>query len=528
MVKEDIYADTQVEARPDLGDVLDAYEGHSYKIWAAISELVDNSIDSYQRNFKKLKKSGRKKFLIEIKLDNKKKTLMVHDNAYGMSKTDLSRALTIAKKNKWGKGIGKYGLGLKTSTSWFGKKWTVTTKELGSEVEYVAIVDINYLMKNSINTIPIKTKPVKGKKKQSYTTIEVTNGVRTYGSTSITKCKESLALTYQHLLKNKSFEITFQSGSKKESLEYKEPNILETDLPNGKKQVHDFEIDGVEPNSKLEIKGRYVVYPPQRKQTPHAGVFIFWKNRLIVSRERNAFWPSWGGKSEGNIFGAAGALKRQRFAIHLFIDGMDPTSLKDDFKWAAINQQQLSEFLRDYNNGHLMEQAKLAGDLRVEDSDELTGPQMDEDDISLEDMMESKEMADALTLVDSIIDEEDIVLTEDQIEKLKKTVRDPVKVSVNKGQPEVVIWSADTMVSSEKFMRLEENPDEKRIDLFINVNHPFYKKHIINAHSYSAYRRVLAAIALSWWSSKNREPPVGNQTFLKLVDNFLKGKAVMD
>ena len=110
----DEFEEDDVDAQPDLGDVLDGYEGHSYKIWDAIAELVDNSVDSFQKNETKLKEAGRNTFKIQIKVDNRNRKLMVHDNAFGMNRKELHRALKVAKKNKWQKGIGKYGLGLKT------------------------------------------------------------------------------------------------------------------------------------------------------------------------------------------------------------------------------------------------------------------------------------------------------------------------------------------------------------------------------------------------------------------------------
>ena len=165
--------DDHVDARPDLGDVLDGYEGHSYKIWDAIAELVDNSVDSYFKNEKKLKQAGRKNFEISVSLNNKERKMVVHDDAFGMSKEELSRAVLVAKKNTWGEGIGKYGLGLKTACSWFGKKWSVTTKQLGSDYEYTATVDIKKLLKENSNKIPITVKPVLNKKNQSYTTIVI-------------------------------------------------------------------------------------------------------------------------------------------------------------------------------------------------------------------------------------------------------------------------------------------------------------------------------------------------------------------
>ena len=75
---------------------------------------------------------------------------------------------------------------------------------------------------------------------------------------------------------------------------------------------------------------------------------------------------------------------------------MDPTSLKDDFKWDVINQDDLSKFLVEYENGHIFEQAQLALELRTKDDEEVTEAQKDADDLDLS-AIESEEMADVNT-----------------------------------------------------------------------------------------------------------------------------------
>mgnify|MGYP006134784415 CR=1 FL=1 len=519
--------DDHVDARPDLGDVLDGYEGHSYKIWDAIAELVDNSVDSYFKNGEQLKAAGRKNFQIIISLNNKERKLVVHDDAFGMSKAELSRAVLVAKKNTWGEGIGKYGLGLKTACSWFGKKWTVATKQLGSDFEYTATVDIKKLLKENSNKIPITVKPVMNKKNQSYTTITVEDGIRTYGTSSIAKAKTTLGIMYQKYLSQDRLKLKFQFGSKTEYLGFAEPNILVTTDPGNDDIVHDFKIDAVHEKTGLKITGRYGIYPPQRIQTAYSGVTCFWRDRVIIRREKNAFWPKCTIKNkEYNLYGAAGDLKRQRFFVHLNLD-MDPTSLKDDFKWDIINQDDLSKFLVEYENGHIFEQAQLAHDLRTNNDDEVSAAQKDSDDLDLSTLLESDEMADALTLVDSIIEEEEIELTEEDVKKLE-VGRPAVETKINNGQPTLFFQESDSMHESERFMKLVHYPNERKIKCFVNTKHPFYKRHIeIHESSYSAYKRMITAIALAEWSTKSRDPPVGPASFIKVVDNYLKGKSAM-
>ena len=75
----------------------------------------------------------------------------------------------------------------------------------------------------------------------------------------------------------------------------------------------------------------------------------------------------------------------------------------------------------------------------------------------------------------------------------------------------------------------KNRPNENLIKCFVNIEHPFYTKHVkVNDASYSAYKRVIFAIALADWSAQGRDPPVTPKGFLKLIDNYLKGKAALD
>ena len=514
--------DSEVDARPDLGEVLDGYEAHDYLIWDAVAELVDNSFESYNMNEEKLRKAGRDVFDVSVTLNNKTKTLIVHDNAFGMNREELSRAVLVAKRNKWGKGVGKYGLGLKTAASWFGKKWTVTTKQLGSNVEYTATVDIPNLLKTGSNKVPIKAKPVKSKgaQKQSYTTITVTQGIRDYGPRAVSKAKKTLTIMYQRFLADDRMSINFKTSSKTEKLVYEEPVILVKEDDAGETLVYDFPIDFTHKASGLRITGRYGVYPPRRTQVPYAGLTGFWRDRVILTRERG-YWPS--------VFGGgAGDLRRQRLFVHLNLD-MDPNSLKKDFKWDLISQDQLDDFLLKYNKGHIKEVSDVAFSLSTKDDSEVSEAEKDALDIDLVDLLESDVIADAMTLVEGILDEPDDELDDEQVEILEDDVRPSVKIKINAGKPTLEIQESTKKHPAERFIDVKLYPTENVLKCFVNTQHPFYEKYVkVDETSYAAYQRFISAIALAEWSTRDREEPVSPRSFLKVVDQFLRGKVALE
>ena len=151
------------DIRPSLGQILESYERLSYKARSALSEFVDNSTASYFQNKDFLinnhKNEGFKdpfKLKIVIEYDKSKKTLTVTDNAMGMDKNELYNALKIANRPKDTSGRNEFGMGLKTSASWFSKKWEVITKKANSKKSYKVEVDIKNLLKTGQNDFSIE------------------------------------------------------------------------------------------------------------------------------------------------------------------------------------------------------------------------------------------------------------------------------------------------------------------------------------------------------------------------------------
>ena len=223
-----------VDANIAIGEMLDTFGDHGYHLWDAIFELVDNSVDSFTKHSRKLKKARPgKPNRIDIAVDNKSRSVTISDNAHGMSLKELKRALIPAKANLDQDGIGKYGMGLKTAASWLGKVWTVRTKQLGSSEEYIAKVNIPELKKSLDNFIPIKTKNLGNSdrvKNQSYTIIEITSGIRKYGSSTFTKSQRMLEIYYQKVV-SKDFQIVWRG----KPIQFEEPTILVGEQPDGKK-----------------------------------------------------------------------------------------------------------------------------------------------------------------------------------------------------------------------------------------------------------------------------------------------------
>ena len=96
-----------------------------YSVQESISELIDNSIDARLED---------EKVTVEIVFTKDK--ISVKDNGRGMNKLQAQHCIRLgysSKKNK----LGEFGLGLKTSTSFLGEEFVLSTKQKDENEEYV-------------------------------------------------------------------------------------------------------------------------------------------------------------------------------------------------------------------------------------------------------------------------------------------------------------------------------------------------------------------------------------------------------
>lgn len=505
------------DATPNLGDVLDMMEGYSYDLWDAIFELVDNSYDSFIKNKKKMSSKG-KDWEINIAFDNTKRTFRITDNAYGMNKKELENALLLAQKNEASGIIGKYGMGLKTAASWLGKHWVVKTKQYGSNTEYTAIIDILKLKKTKSNFISIKEKPVSDKE-SSYTIIEIKKGCRVYGSSTITKAKRELELAYQKLLSNKSLKINYRG----ESLSYSEPPILtefeivQKDGESSKIETkYDFTIDPFEINGSI-VSGRYGLYVPQgttnpnKSQVPHAGLTMFYNNRVILSRKRNK-WPE-------KIFGSGpGDLARQRMFLKLDVE-LTPNALKTDFLWKEFTLEKLEQMIIEKTDKHIQYVRKIATNYRS-GKGKLTAAQKKMSDAEVKKRMESNDVGGALAPAMVAVKTEPVPMSNEEVIELQKLDQKPLHISIMNGQPNVEVYMG-LQHSLESFVKIKTEP--KRVLCFINPQHPFYSNKIgADPELYQLYMDFCTNIALSKYTSDQVDTEVSPEAFLQVLDIFLR------
>ena len=105
-----------------------------YKAWYALAEYVDNSVQSFTDHKRKLTGPLR----VEIEFDRYDKRIVISDNAGGIKRDDLERALRAADVPPDRSGLNEFGMGMKSASCWFSKDWTITWSSSSSLAGWLA------------------------------------------------------------------------------------------------------------------------------------------------------------------------------------------------------------------------------------------------------------------------------------------------------------------------------------------------------------------------------------------------------
>ncbi len=95
-----------------------------YSIQEALSELIDNAIDA--------RKSDQ---TLNVTVNITKESIVINDNGSGMTEDQAAKSIRLGFSEKQQQ-LGEFGLGLKTSTSFLGHGFTLTTTPLDLDEEY--------------------------------------------------------------------------------------------------------------------------------------------------------------------------------------------------------------------------------------------------------------------------------------------------------------------------------------------------------------------------------------------------------
>ena len=135
----------EVNIEPDAS-ALRIFRSMSFTPWYALGEFVDNSITSALKNINSLTERNGKDYQLNISISFPAGTnsLIVEDNAAGITQTEMQRALkTGVPPDDTSIGLSKHGVGMKAASLWWGEHVIIDTYSLDEPNGWHVEIDVS-------------------------------------------------------------------------------------------------------------------------------------------------------------------------------------------------------------------------------------------------------------------------------------------------------------------------------------------------------------------------------------------------
>lgn len=290
------------------------------KVWFALGEFVDNSIQSYLNNKAQLERLNEDYVLeISIDVDHDNDIIEIKDNAAGINESDYKRAFEPANIPVDNQGLHEFGMGMKTASIWLSDNWTVKSKALGENFEKVVEFDLETVIEEDKQVLGVTRNSCEIS--QHYTEIEL-RGLSNNAPSSAQyhKIRKHLASIYRNFLRSGEVQISFNG----EELRYENPEILVAPYYKDK--------GGPEITWKKEIKFSYGKYSVEgfvgilksMSTSEHNGFSLFRRGRVIVGSHDEKYRPK-------SVCGQPGSPRHKRIFGELELTGFGVSFNKGSF-----------------------------------------------------------------------------------------------------------------------------------------------------------------------------------------------------
>ncbi len=303
-------------------DFYGQFENFSNKIWNVIGEYVDNAWQSYHSNKSLLKKTHHGKYTLEVRitLDKENDLIIISDNAAGIDSVNIVRALEVANTHSDVSGLNEFGMGLKTSSNWLSKSWSLRTKALGENIERFVNFDLKDVKENKLEELPIKSKTVDVN--EHYTVLTLSKLTKNAPSNhQLDKIKKHLASIYRKFIRKGEMKLFINN----EELVYDEPEILNAPVynnPNGKSILWKKEINF---SSGIYKVNGFIGILNTMSTSEVNGLSLFRRGRVIEGSHDEKYKPK-------VLCGQVGSPRHKRIFGELELEGFSVSFNKGSFQ----------------------------------------------------------------------------------------------------------------------------------------------------------------------------------------------------
>lgn len=356
-----------VSIRPEVG-MYSLFPHMNYKPWFALGEMVDNSIGSYVSNRDRLRALHGNSFKLKIDItfsqSGSDARILVEDNAAGIAEKDVARAFTPAAPPVDKSGISQFGIGMKSSCTWYSHYYTITSSALGEEITRSVTFDIEGIIEKKVENLEvIETSKDVNLHGTRIVLSKLHQGIPT-GST-LHKIQNYLASIYREFIK--SGEVVITVGNRE--LVYASPEFLESkywasgnsdtgfpyEVEDSPRRVWQSRIDiSLDESWEADTAPNRPESPPRIRgwmgilkdgSTKKSGAALIWKKKVVVGAgslaqgDEDSYRPI-------SVFGATTTFTFQRLIGELDVSELQVTSFKDNIDWRTGQEEELQKKLR--------------------------------------------------------------------------------------------------------------------------------------------------------------------------------------
>ena len=483
-------------------EIIRAYERLSYKTWYALAEFVDNSTQSYFDNRELFERLG-ERLEVSITYDRTNGTIRIVDNAFGMSQDELTNALQIGLPPRDTTGRCEFGMGLKTSACWFGKKWSITTKQYGHDYEYHVLIDVEKIASGHTKLDP--KEPVKRDSDLHYTIIQIEQLNRGLRGWAKKNSRDYLAAIYRRDILDGILDLKFDNASIAPDIRYEDDDFLKR--VDG--SLYRVEIDAML-NDK-QVVGWVGVLAPGRAGRQRAGITIFRRNRALATW-RNAWRPE-------EIFGAQrNDLINQRLTGEIALDEFTVSHTKDAILFEDDEEEQLCELIM--NSANDAELIRVAREHRGESD---VAPTEAEIQVALDELkreMESPDFVDSISIAEVPRPEIEQIKAEPLVDDAKSKSTQP-RLTVSVGESLTVHIYLAKYSYNDPYYAFEISPHADSILIAVNESHPGWLE-LAGEEAVRTYLKHVTFDAIAEWKCLKKTAPLNSGSIRQIKDDLFR------
>jgi len=294
----------------------------NYEPWYALSEYVDNALQSSMANKEVLDRvDGGHHLMVNIEVETEGEgRILIEDNAAGIARRDFSRAFRAADVPPDRSGLSEFGMGMKSASIWFARRWSVETTSIGDSQAYTVSFDMDKLLLGDSSHLTVVAKPAPIE--AHYTSIVLTRLNQFPRGRTLGKIRDHMRDIYRVFLRSGELRLSIAS----ERMSFREARVLsavDTRTPDARpvewRKAISFELPG-----EVSVSGFAALR--EEGSTKDAGFSLFRRGRSIVGSGDNPYRPA-------VLFGAGNSYRSQRLFGELHVTGLPVSHTKDGFQW---------------------------------------------------------------------------------------------------------------------------------------------------------------------------------------------------